>query len=147
MDVLVWMPLVWLVLAVVFGITEGVTFDFVAIWFAVGAVAAIIPASFHLPVMVQIAVFLLVSVIALIFTRPFVKKWMKVRPVPTNADSLIGRVGVTIREIGGEELHGRVSVAGMDWAAISDDDTVIDAGEKVLIKRIEGVKLIVEKLI
>ena len=146
-DILTWMPLVWLALAVVFGIAEGATFNFVAIWFAIGAVSAIIPASLHMPVLLQLAVFILVSLITLIFTRPFAQKFIKTKRVHTNADSLIGRVGVVIVEIDADGDCGRVSVGGLDWAALSDDGEPIGLAEKVLIKRIEGVKLIVEKLI
>lgn len=145
--IILWLPLIWLVLAIIFGIAEAATFNFVAIWFALGAVAAIIPASFHLPVAVQLSVFILVSVIALVFSRPFVQKFMKPRFVRTNADSLIGRIGIVIKEINNMEGQGRVSIAGMDWAATSEDSDIIPLGEKVLIKRIEGVKLVVEKLL
>ncbi len=142
-----WMAIVWLGTAVLMGLVEAATFNFVAIWFAVGAVAAIIPASFRLPLPVQLAIFTLVSVLSLIFTRPFVHSFIKTKRTRTNADSLVGRIGVVLVPLTGEDAVGRVTVGGQDWAAVSEDGQPIDEGEKVLIKDIVGVRLVVEKLI
>ena len=65
------MVFVWLVIAVVLGIFEAATVALVSIWFAIGAVAAMVPAYFNAPFWVQILVFILVSALCFVFTRPF----------------------------------------------------------------------------
>ena len=135
----------WLVLAIVLGVIEAVTFQMVAIWFGLGALAAIIPALLGVGVWAQFAVFMFVSVAALSGTRPFVKKVLKLRQVHTNADSLIGQVGVVVLDsVEGEVTSGRVVVSGQEWAACTEDGMGLSKGDRVLIKKIEGVKLIVE---
>lgn len=142
-----WMPLFWLIVAVMLALAEASTAQFVAIWFAAGAVAAIIPAALRLSLMVQVVVFVLVSTLALVLTRNFVKKVLKVKPVATNADSMVGRIGVVTENINNLDGQGRVMLAGLSWAARSEDDTIIEKDERVLVKSIEGVKVIVEKII
>ena len=140
-----WVSVFWLVLAVVLGVIEAVTFQMVAIWFALGALAAIIPGLLGFNVWVQFSVFLLVSVAALVATRPFVNKILKFRQVHTNADSLIGQVGVVFADsVDGEITSARVMVSGQDWAACTEDGMALHKGDRVLVKAIEGVKLIVE---
>jgi len=135
----------WLVLAIVLGVIEAVTFQMVAIWFCLGALAAIIPSVLGANIWVQFTVFLVVSVAALIGTRPFVKKVLKLRQVHTNADSLIGQVGVVVVDsVDGEITSGRVIVSSQEWAACTEDGMELRKGDRVLVKKIEGVRLIVE---
>ncbi len=145
--VLQWLPVVWLVVAVLLVVAEVGTAELVAIWFALGAVAALIASLFSLPFLGQIGVFLGVSILALIGTRPFIKKVLVVRHVRTNADSFIGQVGTVINDIEGAQHVGRVNVSGQDWSAVSEDGQPIFQGEQVLVKAIEGVKLVVQKVV
>lgn len=136
----------WLIAMVVFLIVEAVTVGLAAIWFAAGSLAAMICAMLHAPIWLQIAVFLVVSAVALYFTRPLVKKYINGKVEPTNADMTIGkecRVTETINNIAGT---GAVYIDGKTWTARSEDDEVIQQGELVSPIRIEGVKLIVEKV-
>ena len=80
------MAFVWIVIAVVLGIIEAATVSLVSVWFAIGALVAIIPAFFDAPLWVQILVFLAVSAISFAFTRRFFKDVIKVKKQPTNAD-------------------------------------------------------------
>lgn len=135
----------WLVLAIVLGVIEAVTFQMVAIWFGLGALAAIIPSLLGANIWVQFVVFLIVSVAALIGTRPFVKKVLKLRQVHTNADSLIGQVGVVVTDsVEGEITSGRIVVSSQEWAACTEDGMALRKGDRVLVKKIEGVRLVVE---
>ncbi len=145
--ILQWMPAVWLIVAVLLVFAEVTTVQLVAIWFALGSVAALISSLFELSLWGQIWVFLGVSILSLICTRPFIKNVLKVRQVHTNADSFIGRVGTVKTEIVGGQDVGRVVVAGQDWSAVSEDGLPILVGEQVLVKAIEGVKLVVQKVI
>ena len=136
----------WLVLAIALGILEVATFSLVSIWFALGAVVAIIPAALGASLGVQCLVFVSVAVLTLIFTRPFLQKVMKVRRVKTNADSIIGMIGVVVEPIDNAASKGRVHINGLNWSARSEDGEQIDVGEQVLIKAIQGVKVIVERI-
>lgn len=137
-------PLIWLAVALCLLIVEAATVQMVCIWFCVGAVFAVFAALLGASVGVQIIIFAVVSAASLAFTRKFVKKVLKVRRVPTNADSVVGEVGVVLEEINNIEESGRVRVNGLDWTARADNGYVIKPGETVLVKAISGVKLIVE---
>ena len=144
--VLQWMPMVWLVVAVIFGVIEAATVQLMSIWFAIGAVAAMVAAMLGASVWVQFAAFLVVAIIVLCLTRPLVKKVLKVGHIHTNVDSVIGRIGAVTVDIAGPGEVGRVLVDGQDWSAVSEDGSFIPKGEKVLVKSIEGVKLVVEPM-
>ena len=96
MDALQWMPFVWLLMAVLLGILEAATIQLVAIWFAIGSVAAVPAALMGLSFFWQVVVFLAVSLFCLVLTRPLMKKFLRVRPTRTNADSLVGMIGVVV---------------------------------------------------
>ena len=141
-----WMPLFWLVLAIVLAVLEAVTVQLVAIWFTIGCIAAIVSGLLGLGMWGQFAVFVTMSVICLLATRPLVKRVLKQKHVHTNADSLIGKVAIVTEKINNFESKGRVRIAGLDWSARSESGEVIDAKENVLVKEIEGVTLIVERV-
>ena len=142
-----WLPMVWLLVAVIFGVVEAATVQLMSIWFALGAVAAMVSALLGASVWVQFGIFLAVSILVLAFTRPLVKKVLKVGRVHTNADSLVGRIAAVTVEIAGPGEVGRVLVDGQDWAAVSEEGIPIAPGERVLVKGIEGVKLVVEPIL
>jgi membrane protein implicated in regulation of membrane protease activity len=78
-----------------------------------------------------------------VLTRPFIKKHLKPKNEPTNADRVIGQTGVVTEKIENLSASGLVKVDGQTWTARSIDDSVIDEGKQVEIKKIDGVKLIV----
>lgn len=141
------MPLTWLLIAVALGAIEAATVDLVAIWFALGAFVTIIPAAMGLPFWMQLIVFLAVSLVTLAFTRPIAINVLKVKKISTNADRIIGMIGVVTQPINNIAGEGRVLVNGLEWAARSDDGSPIAEKENVLIKEIEGVKVIVERVV
>lgn len=139
------MAAVWLVAMVALLLLEAVVPGLVSIWFALGAFAALLSAMLNAPLWLQLFWFVLVSVAALWFTRPLVKKFVNGRVQATNADVVIGKDGLVIEEIDNIRGTGAVSVAGKEWTARSEDaDVKISSGEIVNVLRIEGVKLIVE---
>ena len=140
------LPYLWIGLAILLGVAEAVTIQLVAVWFAVGALAAVIPAALGASVTVQFGVFVAVSAVTLILTRPLVKKVLTPRRERTNADRLIGTIGVVIEEIDNFRSKGRVTLSGLDLAARSEDGEIIPPGAEVLVNRIEGVTLIVERI-
>ncbi len=135
----------WLALAVILGIAEAATVGLVAIWFAVGALAAMIPAYMQAPFWVQLLVFLVVSAATLAFTRRFLNGFLKVKKQSTNADSLIGQEGLCSQTINGLKETGKVDISGLTWTARTGDESVIEEGAVVVVDRITGATLIVHK--
>ena len=138
------MLIFWIVLLVVLVIVEAATAQLVTIWFAAGAAAALIAERCHAPEWLQWIIFIAVSVIALIATRPLVRKVTKNKRQPTNADRCIGQTAVVLEEINNIEGKGQVQVNGIPWTARSLDGTVFKKDELVTVERIDGVKLIVK---
>lgn len=132
----------WFIIFVLLIIIEFLTVNLVTLWFAVGAIAAIICSFFTDSVVVELFVFFAVSVITLLIMRPILKRFRKFDVVPTNLDRVIGKIGDVTRTIDPNQ-YGEVKVCGSSWTAASN--THIDKGSKVKILSIEGVKLIVQK--
>ena len=132
----------WLVAILVFVFIELVSITLVTIWFAIGAIAAVITTFFTDSVVIQSIVFVVVSVLSLIITKPLVKKFKKFDITPTNSDRVIGKIGDVTKKISPNK-YGEVKVFESIWTAKSDEE--IKVGEKVKVLSIEGVKLIVKK--
>lgn len=139
-DKLLW---VWIALAVVFGVVEAATAQIVTIWFAIGAIGALIANAAGAGVTVQLSVFVAVSILTLIIARPYLKKFTKTEMQRTNADMYIGETAVVLEEIDNTRGTGQIKVKGSVWTARSRNNSVIPAGENVCVEKIEGVKLIV----
>mgnify|MGYP003296608126 CR=1 FL=1 len=136
----------WLGLTILFAITEAATAQLTTIWFAAGSLAALLLTVFGVEsVTIQIIVFLSVSVLSLIATRPFVKKVINKKKQPTNSDRYIGETGVVTESISNINGTGSVKIKGTLWTARSSDESDIAEGELVKVLRIDGVKVIVEK--
>lgn len=136
----------WVVALVVFLIVEAVTAGLVSIWFVFGSLVALICAALGAAVWLQIFWFVIVSVATLVLTRPLVKRYVDSRSVATNADRSIGRAAVVTERIDNLAAIGAVKLDGVVWTARSTDDAVaIETGERVTVRAIEGVKLIVER--
>lgn len=134
----------WLGAVILFGIIEALTVGIASIWFSIGALAALIAAALHAAPWLQITVFLAVSAVALIITRPLIKKKILLRTTPTNADMIIGEKGTVDEEIDNLSGTGSVKISGKIWSAKSENGGVIPSGSIVTAVRIEGVKLIVK---
>ncbi len=136
----------WAALTVVLVIVEAATVQLVTIWFAVGSLAAVIANLAGANVIWQSIIFVAVSLIVLALTRPYVKKAIEKRAVPTNADRCIGREAIVSETIDNRAGQGQVKIGGITWTAKSEDDSVIEPNEVVVVKKIEGVKVIVSKI-
>ena len=132
----------WFILFVILLFIELVTVNLVTIWFAIGAVAAIITTIFTDSILIQSIVFVVVSILSLLITKPIIKKVKKFDITPTNSDRVIGKVGEVTQKIG-KNKYGEVKVYGNTWTASSKQ--VINVGERVKVLSIDGVKLVVEK--
>ena len=139
-EILIWFWLGLFLLAVIF---EAATVDFVAIWFAVGSVPAFILAIVGAPIWLQVTTFLVITIVLISFTRPYMLKYFKTNQIKTNAQSVIGKTA-TVSEIILPNEIGVVKLRGQEWSAIASSK--IEVGTEVRILEIEGVKLIVEAI-
>ena len=136
------LTIIWAVLILVFVIVEGISLGLTSIWFAFGALVALISTFFVNSLLVQTTLFLLTSVILLYFTKPIAKKYLKSGNEKTNVDSLIGLRGIVVDEIS-KHSDGQVKVKGQIWTAFSDEDINLD--EDVIVEEVRGVKMKVKK--
>ena len=140
------MLIFWVVLLILLIVVEAVTAQMVTIWFAAGAAGAIVAELLGAQVWLQWIVFIEVSAVALVATRPLVRKLTKTRVQPTNADRCIGQTAVVTEEIDNIAAKGQVNVNGIIWTARSSDGSVIQKDTKVTVEKIDGVKLIVKTI-
>ena len=118
------MPAVWLVLMIILLVIEGVVPGLVSIWFALGALAALLSAIVGAPLWLQVVWFLLISIVSLILTRPLAKKYVNTRTTPTSADMLIGQECVVTEAIDNVLGLGAVTVGGKIWTARTEDPDI-----------------------
>ena len=131
---------VWLIVFIVLTAIEMATFQLVTIWFAVGAVAAVITSLFSTSLEIQLIVFL-------ILVRPIAGRFLQTKTVKTNVDSLIGDYATVTARIHNQEGFGKAVIRGQEWTAAAEkDDEIIEAGSRVVVTGIRGVKLIVAKI-
>ncbi len=136
------MVVLWGIVLIVAIIAEVATVQFVSIWFAISALVSLCLASLGAHLWAQVAVFVAVAALLLIFTKPFVKSIQGERS-RTNADINIGTTAVVTEEINNARSTGRATVAGVSWMARSLDGSDIPKDSIVVIEDIDGAKLIV----
>lgn len=136
----------WLAMIVVAVVVEAMTNQLVSIWFVLGGIAALIANLCGAPLYVQWILFVVVSAIALVCTRPLVRKLTRFHRQDTNAGRCVGQIAVVTQEINNTAAAGQAKVLGSIWTARSARGTVIPAGTEVVVRAIEGVKIIVEEL-
>lgn len=137
------MMIFWGVVFVLMVIAECASMQLVSIWFAVGSLGAFFAAMLDLGFTGQLAIFVLVSLVLLIVTRPLLKKLRVQSIVPTNADKEIGATAVIIEEVDAAAGTGRVRLNGVDWIAVSESGSVLPVNTVVIVRQVLGAKLIV----
>ena len=136
------MTILWGLLFLVLIFIEFVTINLVTLWFACGALISLFVSIYVDSVIVQTLVFIIVSLLSLVLTKPIVNKLKIKKVIPTNSDRYIGQSGEVIKKITPKE-KGEVKVMGTVWTAISNE--TLEVGEDILVEKIDGVKLIVKK--
>lgn len=139
------MTIIWIAAIIIFGIAEAATAGLVSIWFVVGAVAALVATELGAALWLQFAVFLIVSILALIATRPLARKMLDKTIVPTNADRVLHHEAKVTETVDNENATGAVYIDGKTWTARSEDGNIIPKGKMARIVRMEGVKLYVRE--
>lgn len=136
----------WLVALAFFIVVELGTLGLTTIWFALGCLVAFLASLIGIHLGIQIALFLVISVVLLIFTRPLATKYLNSKTTKTNAESLVGKTAEVTITIDNIKARGQVMVNGLEWTARStDDEKIIKENSLVTIIGISGVKLIVEE--
>ena len=136
--------LIWLGLLILFAVGEAISVGLTSIWFAAGALAALVCSLANGPLWLQITLFIVVSVLCLLAVRPLAKKYLNGRVQPTNADRIIGAEAQVTEAIDNIRGRGAVVIGGLTWSARSQSGQAIPAGALVKVLRIEGVKVFVE---
>ncbi len=141
-------PIIWLGLVIVLLAIEVATLGLTTLWFAGGSLIAFFAALLHAPVILQILLFLGVSIVLLFFTRPFAVRYLNKSREKTNVEMIIGKEAVVTQDINNLQAKGQVVVGGMEWTArTSTNDETIEKDAIVVIERVDGVKLIVARKI
>lgn len=140
-----WFALVWLILLVFFIMAETATVTVVSLWFAAGALTALVASLLGAELWLQAVLFAAVSVVLLCALRPVVKKYFTPKLTKTNVDAVLGTTGLVTEKIDNTLSQGRVKLGTMEWSARSTAGETVEEGTLVRVDRIEGVKVFVTK--
>jgi len=136
--------MIWLVLLIVFIAVEAATLGLTSIWFAGGALLAVIIAAVGGPVWLQILVFLIAALLLLVFTRPVAVKYFNKDRIKTNVESIVGKQAIVTAQINNLQGVGTVVVSGQEWTARSCEEGItIPKDTVVIVESVSGVKLMV----
>ncbi|MDR0290067.1 MAG: NfeD family protein [Treponema sp.] len=136
---------IWVALVIIFAVVELLTFGLTTVWFAIAALVMVFLSFFGIPFAVQVLIFLAISAVLLIFTRPLAIKRFKMKKEKTNVEGFAGK-HVLITKTISEFEKGEAKLNGLVWSARSENNTEITEGTKCEVLRVEGVQLIVRPL-
>ena len=137
------LTIVWLALMVVFLVAEAQTVTLISLWFASGALVALLASLLHAPVWLQVLLFFAVSASLLACLRPIARKHFTPKLSKTNVDAIIGSRGYVTADIDNVSATGSVKLGAMEWTARSTAGCAIPKGTLVQVDKIEGVKAFV----
>ena len=140
------LTILWLALLIAFLVVEASTVTLISLWFAGGALAALVAALLHAPLWLQVVVFFVVSAALLACLRPLVRKHFTPKLTKTNLDAIIGSEGYVTADIDNLSATGTVKLGAMEWTARSSNGAVIPAGTLVKADKIEGVNVFVSPI-
>lgn len=137
--------IIWLVVLAILLVIEFLTLGLTTVWFAGGALVAFLVSLAGGPLWLQLLLFIAVSVVLLLFTRPLAVKYLNKDVQKTNVDSIPGQKGIVTATIDNLKAEGQVIIQGMEWTARAKNGNTIEKGKVVRVTAVEGVKLIVEE--
>ena len=137
--------MIWTLVLVLSVVVEAITVDLVSIWFGVGAIGALIAGLLNLNWIVQVFIFMILSILCIIISRPLSKKYLRSNTIKTNLDRVIGKHALVTKEITPDN-KGEVKVMGNYWSASSLNNEIIEEECYVEVLSIEGAHLVVKKL-
>ena len=137
--------IIWLVVLAILLVIEFLTLGLTTVWFAGGALVAFLVSLAGGPLWLQLLLFIAVSVVLLLFTRPLAVKYLNKDVQKTNVDSIPGQKGIVTATIDNLKAEGQVTIQGMEWTARAKNGNTLEKGKVVRVTAVEGVKLIVEE--
>ena len=137
--------IIWLVVLAILLVIEFLTLGLTTVWFAGGALVAFLVSLAGGPLWLQLLLFIAVSVVLLLFTRPLAVKYLNKDVQKTNVDSIPGQKGIVTATIDNLKAEGQVTIQGLEWTARAKNGNTIEKGKVVRVTAVEGVKLIVEE--
>lgn len=144
MEPYVYYIIAWCIVVIVSIVVEVSTVSLTSIWFAMAGIASLVLAAFNVDVVIQIVVFVVLSIVLLFLTRPFVRKYANKSIIHTNADKVISMIGIVTKTIPVGDI-GEVKVNSEFWRAVSLDSKDINIGEKIVVNSLNGNKLLVSR--
>ena len=141
-----WFAFVWLALMIIFLLLEAGTVSMVTIWFAVGALAAMVASLFGAELWLQAVLFAAISVALLLALRPLARKFFTPRLSKTNVDAVVGEEGLVTATIDNTHAAGQVKLGHMEWSARSSSGEILEVGTRIKVDRVAGVKVFVTAL-
>ncbi len=134
---------IWLGIMIVFLVIEAITVGLTTIWFAVGALAAMIACALGLGTLGQFILFFVVSLVLLIFTRPIAVKYVNPHRIRTNYEDAVDKIVKITENVDNVNATGTAVLNGQEWSArMKRDDMTLSAGSLAKVVAVEGVKLI-----
>ena len=133
----------WSVMLIVAIVAEFATQQLVSIWFAAGALGALLTAALNGSALLQLIVFTVLSVLLLIFTRPILRKVLSFPVKDTNAKMDVGKLAVVVQEINPRTGTGRACLNDTEWMAVSADGSIVPVGTTVRVDDMDGARLLV----
>ena len=135
--------IVWLVVVILLVVIEAMTVNLVTIWFIISGIITMFLSFFLNDLISQFAVFVLLGILLMLLTKPFLEELKKNKEEKLNLERIIGMQGVVIKEIK-KNVIGEVKVDGKTWSAIADKKIAVDSD--IIVEEIRGVKLVVSKV-
>lgn len=135
--------IVWLGILVVFLLIEANTVALVSVWFAAGALAALVTSLLGGALWLQMVLFFVVAAGLLACLRPLTRKYLKPKLTKTNVDAVVDSQGYVTTQVDNLSGQGQVKLGAMEWTARSSDGSIIPQGTLVKVDRVEGVKVFV----
>ncbi|MDO5548119.1 MAG: NfeD family protein [Eubacteriales bacterium] len=133
----------WLLVLILCVVVEAITTNLVSLWFAVGALGALLAAGGGLSILGQAVVFAVLSLLLLLSLRPMTQRLLRPKQEFTNADRIVGQSAVVIQTIDNQAGTGQIRLLSQTWTARSLNNSIIPEGSSVVVDHISGVKAIV----
>ena len=139
------LPWVWVAVTIICIVIESLTLSLTTIWFGISSFVLVFLAFTPIPFGAQLFIFVAMSLVLLIFTRPVVKKKINQKQIATNYERIIGQIAIVTKKITALD-KGSVKINGMEWTAAVREDIVLEEGSKCIIEEIAGVTAYVKQI-
>ena len=139
------LPWVWVAVTIICVVIESLTLSLTTIWFGISSFVLVFLAFTPIPFGAQLFIFVAMSLVLLIFTRPVVKKKINQKQIATNYERKIGQIAVVTKKITALD-KGSVKINGMEWTAAVKEDITLEKGSKCIIEEIAGVTAYVKSI-